>query len=111
MTLQRGDSVTINSPGDFAGDVEPHGNPRMHGTRAMVLEVTDWGYVLAAPAAATGHYRASAEEVVPAGDSAAAARAKGYTGDCCVTCGGTRMVRAGVCLKCEDCGDTSGGCS
>ena len=71
MTLQRGDSVTINSPGDFAGDVEPHGNPRMHGTRAMVLEVTDWGYVLAAPAAATGHYRASAEEVVPAGDSAA----------------------------------------
>ena len=43
--------------------------------------------------------------------TAAAARAKGYTGDCCVTCGGTRMVRAGVCLKCEDCGDTSGGCS
>jgi hypothetical protein len=36
-------------------------------------------------------------------------RQAGYTGDVCDTCGGARMVRAGTCTRCEDCG-TSGGC-
>ena len=33
------------------------------------------------------------------------------TGDICATCGGANLVRAGTCLLCRDCGDTSGGCS
>ena len=39
------------------------------------------------------------------------ARDMGYTGDVCGTCGSTRMRRAGVCLVCEACGSTSGGCA
>lgn len=99
-TLKRGDTVTIVAPE----------NDRLHGTRAMVLEPTDWGYVLAAPAAATGHFRATPDEVEPAGDSVAAARQAGFTGDVCGNCGGGRMVRNGACLLCQDCA-TSSGCS
>ena len=32
----------------------------------------------------------------------------GYSGNVCVTCGGTRMRRRGTCETCEDCGATSG---
>lgn len=32
------------------------------------------------------------------------------TGDCCGQCGSTNLTRAGRCLLCRDCGDTSGGC-
>ena len=39
------------------------------------------------------------------------ARASGYTGDVCQTCGEFRMKRSGTCLTCEACGSTSGGCS
>jgi hypothetical protein len=33
------------------------------------------------------------------------------TGDICHSCGGASMVRTGTCLTCQDCGDSSGGCS
>jgi hypothetical protein len=36
-----------------------------------------------------------------------AARA-GYTGDECPVCQGMRMTRNGSCLKCEECGSTTG---
>lgn len=36
------------------------------------------------------------------------AKLKGYTGDICSSCGSVAMVRNGTCLKCENCGDTSG---
>lgn len=32
-------------------------------------------------------------------------------GEFCRTCGGVNMVRAGTCMVCRDCGDSSGGCS
>lgn len=38
------------------------------------------------------------------------ARVQGYTGDVCATCGSARMRRCGVCLVCDSCGSTSGGC-
>lgn len=41
----------------------------------------------------------------------AVARAQGYTGDPCNTCGSLSMRRAGICLVCDSCGSTSGGCS
>lgn len=39
---------------------------------------------------------------------AAQARAFGFTGDMCRDCGGSKMVRNGTCLKCNDCGSTTG---
>jgi ribonucleoside-diphosphate reductase alpha chain len=37
-----------------------------------------------------------------------AARELGFTGDICETCGGSQMVRNGTCLKCNECGSTTG---
>ena len=48
----------------------------------------------------------------PSGESVAEkvrqARLKGYEGDPCTNCGAFTMVRNGVCLKCDSCGETSG---
>lgn len=33
------------------------------------------------------------------------------SGDICQSCGSPNMVRTGTCLTCQNCGDTSGGCS
>lgn len=49
-------------------------------------------------------------DVRAAADPTAEARTKGYTGDLCRSCGSYAMVRAGACLRCSDCGSTSGGC-
>ncbi len=38
----------------------------------------------------------------------AEARAKGYEGEACGTCGNFTLVRNGTCLKCDSCGGTSG---
>lgn len=38
----------------------------------------------------------------------ARAKAQGYTGDECRECGSFSMVRNGTCLKCENCGATTG---
>ena len=37
-----------------------------------------------------------------------AARERGFTGDICDDCGGSQMVRNGTCLKCNECGSTTG---
>ena len=36
------------------------------------------------------------------------ARLKGYEGDPCGNCGAFTLVRNGVCLKCDSCGETTG---
>jgi ribonucleoside-diphosphate reductase alpha chain len=36
------------------------------------------------------------------------ARARGYEGNACVTCGNFTMVRNGTCLRCDSCGSTTG---
>jgi len=36
------------------------------------------------------------------------ARAQGYTGEMCASCGSSRVKRNGTCTVCEDCGTTSG---
>ena len=38
----------------------------------------------------------------------AEARAKGYEGEACGTCGNFTLVRNGTCLKCDTCGGTTG---
>jgi ribonucleoside-diphosphate reductase alpha chain len=37
-----------------------------------------------------------------------AAKERGFTGDVCDDCGGSQMVRNGTCLKCNECGATTG---
>lgn len=47
---------------------------------------------------------------VPTNNKAHTSRHQGYTGNICTKCGGMRMVRTGTCERCEDCGESSGGC-
>jgi ribonucleoside-diphosphate reductase alpha chain len=42
------------------------------------------------------------------GEKIRQARLKGYEGDPCTNCGAFTLVRNGVCLKCDTCGETSG---
>lgn len=104
MNFQVGDAVQLVNTD----------NPRLEGTRAEILELTDWGAHVQAPAAATGRYRAHTTEMVPYDPPVTkpqptlAAKQMGYTGDICDNCRGCRMVRNGSCAKCEDCGSTSG---
>jgi ribonucleoside-diphosphate reductase alpha chain len=64
------------------------------------------------PAGATaGQVRRVAQSADPApslADKIREARLKGYEGDPCTNCGSFTMVRNGVCLKCDTCGETSG---
>lgn len=110
MNLKPGDAVRILAPG----------NARLDGTAAVVESVAEWGYHLAAPAAATGHYRALPDEVEPLQRPHAQpgmrplrravldAREQGFTGETCGHCQGLRVVRNGNCTVCRDCGQTSG---
>ena len=52
-------------------------------------------------------------DAIPPTESAEArayrlAREAGFTGDICGDCGSSKMVRNGTCLKCNDCGATTG---
>lgn len=80
------------------------------GERENVAAVLD--AVASELAALTDDDRAGAVVPAPAiptlPDTSEAARAKGYTGDCCSDCGNMTMVRNGTCLKCETCGSTTG---
>jgi ribonucleoside-diphosphate reductase alpha chain len=50
--------------------------------------------------------RAQAKAV--AAERRAEAKAKGYEGEACGTCGNFTLVRNGTCLKCDTCGSTTG---
>lgn len=76
-------------------------------------------YVLASSDLPTGEFRAHQFEfnilhngrILDTGTTGTvheAAKLMGFTGDMCGQCGGARMVRNGSCLRCNDCGTTSG---
>lgn len=99
--LKIGDAVMINTPE----------NPRLHGTEAEVLELADWGAYLRAPAASTGQFRAAWSEMVianPIPRVTVPPQESGFTGDICRKCGSVQMIRAGACLTCVSCGESSG---
>jgi ribonucleoside-diphosphate reductase alpha chain len=48
------------------------------------------------------------DDVQPNFSLAESARAMGFTGDICTNCNGSQMVRNGTCLKCNECGETTG---
>jgi hypothetical protein len=118
--MKCGDPVRLRTPG----------NVRMDGTTAYIHRLETWGAHVLAPAAAGGNYRAAWEEMEPLtadvlvtvngrapkmdgkpAPHAGPTQVMGFTGNACDRCGSVRMVRAGTCERCLDCGDTSGGCS
>lgn len=90
------------------------------GETAIVEAIMEWGikyYVpdFVHPKAKLLHTtrgRALWEEIspipVPLMKSIGFLKGMGYTGDTCTICQGCRLTRNGNCMKCEDCGSTSG---
>ncbi|HLO97797.1 MAG TPA: hypothetical protein VK171_04305, partial [Fimbriimonas sp.] len=50
----------------------------------------------------------AASKLDEVGEKIRMARLQGYEGDPCTNCGAFTLVRNGVCLKCQSCGETSG---
>lgn len=75
-------------------------NLRVHNHIARVESVTDWGAHVTWNGG-SGRFRLFFSEMQPVTS----------TGNVCTKCGSINVVRAGTCLLCRDCGDTSGGCS
>ena len=72
-----------------------------------LLDVESGAETSQRPVAADRHGHRSTQQVTRA-DRIAEARAKGYEGEACGTCGNFTLVRNGTCLKCDTCGGTSG---
>ena len=109
-------------PLPFGDDARAMGSPTQQlaaaqqgGAATMRLETPNLfsNGVVATPAATvTVPARATAPVAVmerdEVGEKVRQARLKGYEGDPCTNCGAFTMVRNGVCLKCDSCGETSG---
>lgn len=93
--------------------VDPHGqtvlpfegDARAAGSPTYTIEMQNKASVQAAKPAKEA---AVATMVVDRTEKVRQARLKGYEGDPCTACGSFTMVRNGVCLKCDTCGETSG---
>lgn len=106
-------------------------NATLDGQLAVVEALESWGAHVKSvaptwPGSTSSRYRAGWGEMIPVREPVVLppvraadmrnraderAREEGYSGDACSNCGSFRMKRTGVCLCCEDCGSTSGGCS
>lgn len=95
--VQVGNDVRLHTPD----------NAVLHQQPGKVVELYEWGALVSTDAAATGVFRAAWHEMVRV-QVCSVPQGAGYTGDFCETCGGGRMTRNGSCLKCEDCGSTTG---
>src|SRR5262249_14641314 len=80
-----------DSNGNGNGHSKPNGNGNGNGASAAVLPPRG-SYTPAA---------ASTEKI-------RAARAKGYEGDPCSRCQALMLVRSGACMRCDNCGETTG---
>ncbi|PIT84654.1 ribonucleoside-diphosphate reductase, adenosylcobalamin-dependent [Candidatus Micrarchaeota archaeon CG10_big_fil_rev_8_21_14_0_10_45_29] len=56
----------------------------------------------------TSHQPQPPKPASPEGDKISQAKAMGYTGEQCGTCGSMKMKRNGSCMVCIDCGETTG---
>ena len=88
------------------GSDGPTGKPK----NGSAVKPMSGGY--AATPAAPAPAKAAAATASAAGqllaDRIKQARAKGYEGDPCSSCGQLTLVRSGACAKCDTCGETSG---
>lgn len=89
VAVKVGDKVMLEVPD----------NLQVHKQFAVVKEVTEYGAIVLWRNN-TREFRAFPHEMVPVVS----------TGNQCERCGSSNLVRAGTCLVCQDCGDTSGGC-
>lgn len=106
--MQVGTWVRINWPD----------NPRVHNAEGIVKQSTDYGAIVTCGAAGSGEIRLLHSEMNPIdnqsteinglGYSKTNAKHMGYSGEICGNCQGMRTTRNGTCLKCEDCGQTTG---
>ncbi len=89
-----------------------------HGALAYALRADDESLPLgpsdvnardgASAAFSATHLSVSSMARPPKAELLAEARAKGYEGEACGTCGNFTLVRNGTCLKCDTCGGTTG---
>lgn len=74
-------------------------NPLVNNHVGTIKELTNYGAIVSWNGG-SGQFRLLTSEMQPSKP----------TGNVCARCGSTNQVRAGTCLLCLDCGDTSGGC-
>ncbi|MDA0999629.1 MAG: vitamin B12-dependent ribonucleotide reductase [bacterium] len=89
--------------GPAAAKLPQTANPQ---SQRLHLHYTSKG--VEAPKAAVVSSPAAASAFNQEAQQAAQARIKGYVGEACQECGSFSLVRNGTCLKCLDCGATSG---
>lgn len=91
--------VTLNTPE----------NDRLHGKEGIIYEVTEYGAIVRTNVG-SGFFRALFSEMVLEGTETTNGVhvKKEYTGNCCVDCGSTNLLRTGSCETCQDCGRSSG---
>jgi ribonucleoside-diphosphate reductase alpha chain len=102
-------------------DIQPvlafdNGNSKRVGSPAWEVEQRDKKAASAAistpqpPSSKTTHFEegGSTSALSATMEKVRQARLKGYEGDPCPSCGAFTLVRNGVCLKCDSCGDTTG---
>ena len=111
-----GDEVYLNTPD----------NPRLHGARAVIQVVEEWGVHVEVFRLATGRFRALWSElsvtppspidnhtVKPVPNKVKVTKQSvrshtGVSGEFCSKCGSADMLRAGSCLCCQNCGESQG---
>ncbi len=95
-----------------AGSYETHG--ALAYAQSAELEDTSLGSLDVSardgtsPAYSNSHLKVSHPAKPGKAELLAEARAKGYEGEACGTCGNFTLVRNGTCLKCDTCGGTTG---
>jgi ribonucleoside-diphosphate reductase alpha chain len=101
LAVPKSDHVKPGSPNGHDSSGDGTGMKAKNGSKPL-----SGGYA-ATPAAKPAAATASAAGMLLA-DRIKQARAKGYEGDPCPSCGQLTLVRSGACAKCDTCGETSG---
>ena len=104
----------VSAPSPLAGESRVEGSskvtalaPRTEVAGSAALKVAPEPKLSPAQALET-HTEARAYAKAVAAERRAEAKAKGYEGEACGTCGNFTLVRNGTCLKCDTCGSTTG---
>lgn len=87
-------------PNDHVRIIVPD-NQYVHNHIGIVKQLTNYGAIISWNGG-SGEFRLFNHEMVKVSQL--------YTGNVCQRCQSINVVRAGTCLLCRDCGDTSGGC-
>jgi ribonucleoside-diphosphate reductase alpha chain len=102
------EELRTQEPLPFEGNAKAVGSPTytLEATQKRIAEENPVQRIVA-PSNGSAH-KTAVVEVSPLAEKIRQARMKGYEGDPCTNCGAFTLVRNGVCLKCNTCGETSG---